>query len=46
VLFGNNFYTTPAIGYGYSIKLSKDYNSLQEDDGGRFIPGISMGYRF
>lgn len=45
-LFGNHVFTTPSLGYGYSIKLSKDHNSLQEDDGGRFIPGISMGYRF
>lgn len=45
-LFGNHVFTTPALAYGYSIKLSKDHNSLQEDDGGRFIPGISMGYRF
>lgn len=45
-IFGNHVYTTPSLGYGYSIKLSKDYNSMQEDAGSRFIPGISMGYRF
>lgn len=45
-LFGNHVYTTPSFGYGYSIKMSKDYNSLREDEGSRFIPGLSMGYRF
>ncbi len=45
-LFGNHVYTTPSLGYGYEIKLAKENNSLQEDEGSRFIPGISMGYRF
>ncbi len=45
-LFGNHVFTTPSIAYGYSIKLTKENNSLQEDEGSRFIPGISMGYRF
>lgn len=46
LLFAKRFYAAPAIGYGYTMKISKDYNSLQEDDGGRIIPGISAGYRF
>ncbi|MBS1920596.1 MAG: hypothetical protein JST17_10115 [Bacteroidetes bacterium] len=45
-IFGTHVYTSPTIGYGYEIKLSKDNNSLNEDEGSRFIPGISMGYRF
>ncbi|MBS1621062.1 MAG: hypothetical protein JST10_02355 [Bacteroidetes bacterium] len=45
-LFGNHVYATPAAGYGYKIKLNKEFNSLQEDEGGRFIPGISIGARF
>lgn len=45
-IFAKHIYAAPAIGYGYTLKLSKDYNSMQEDDGPRFIPGISAGYRF
>jgi hypothetical protein len=44
--FAKNFYAAPALGYGYTIKLTKEYNSLDEDEGGRFLPGISTGYRF
>lgn len=41
-----HIFTAPALGYGYTIKLSHDYNSLQEDAGGRFLPGLAVGYRF
>ena len=41
-----HWFAAPAIGYGYTIKLTKEYNSLQEDEGGRFIPSVSAGYRF
>lgn len=37
---------SPALGYGYTIKLSHDYNSLQEDAGGRFLPALALSYRF
>ncbi len=45
-IFAKHIYAAPAIGYGYTLKVSKDYNSMQEDDGPRFVPGISAGYRF
>ncbi|HYM92765.1 MAG TPA: hypothetical protein VET23_01390 [Chitinophagaceae bacterium] len=46
IIFGSHVYTTPSLAYGYEIKLNKENNSLHEDEGSRFIPGISMGYRF
>lgn len=45
-LFGDHFFTTPSIGYGYQIKVTKEYNTRDQDEGGRFIPGLSAGYRF
>lgn len=45
-VFGKHIFTAPAVGYGYTIKFSKDYNSLNEDEGGRIIPSLSAGYRF
>jgi hypothetical protein len=39
-------FATPTLGYGYTIKISHDYNSLQEDEGGRFLPALAVGYRF
>jgi hypothetical protein len=45
-MFANSFYAAPAIGYGYTKKMSKDFNSLNEDDGGRLMPSLSAGYRF
>lgn len=45
-VFAKHFFGAPMLGYGYTIKLSKDYNSLDEDVGGRFLPGLSAGYRF
>jgi len=45
-IFAKHFYGAPMLGYGYTFKISKDYNSLDEDIGGRFLPGISAGYRF
>lgn len=45
LIFAKRFYATPSIGYGYTKKMSKDYNSLNEDDGGRIIPSLSAGYR-
>ena len=46
LLFIKHFYAAPAIGYGYTLKFSKDYNSLDEDNGGRLLPSLSAGYRF
>lgn len=45
-VFGDHFFTTPSIGYGYQIKITKEYNSRDQDVGGRIIPGLSAGYRF
>lgn len=45
-VFAKHIYAAPSIGYGYTLKVSKDFNSLNEDDGGRLIPSLSAGYRF
>jgi hypothetical protein len=46
LIFAKHIFAAPSIGYGYTKKMSKDFNSLNEDDGGRFIPSLSAGYRF
>jgi hypothetical protein len=45
-VFGTHIFTTPSIGYGYQIKITKEHNSRDDDVGGRIIPGLSVGYRF
>lgn len=45
-VFGKRIYTAPALGFGYTLELSRGYNSLNEDVGKRFIPSLSAGYRF
>ena len=45
-LFGDHFFTTPSIGYGYQIKVTKEHNTRDQDEGGRIIPGLAAGYRF
>jgi len=45
-VFAKRIAAAPYLGYGYTLKLSKDYNSLDEDVGTRFLPGISASYRF
>jgi len=45
-VFGDNFFTAPSIGYGYTIKITKEYNSRDDDTGGRIIPSLSAGFRF
>lgn len=47
-IFGTSghIYTTPSIGFGYGIKLNATGTETKADEGGRFIPSISMGYRF
>lgn len=45
-IFAKNFFGAPAVGYGKTFKISKDYHSLDEDNGGRIIPSIAAGYRF
>ena len=45
-VFGKHFFTSPTIGYGYQIKITKEYNSRNDDVGGRIIPGLSAGYIF
>lgn len=46
VTFLKRVFAAPSLGYGYTFKFSKDYNSLDEDVGKRFIPSASLGYRF
>jgi hypothetical protein len=45
-VFGDHFFTTPSIAWGYQIKITKEFNSRDDDVGGRFIPGLAAGYRF
>jgi len=45
-VFGDHFFTTPSIGYGYQIKVTKENNTRDQDEGGRIIPGLAAGYRF
>lgn len=45
-IFAKSFFAAPSVGYGVTKKMTKDYNSLDEDNGGRFIPSVSAGYRF
>jgi hypothetical protein len=45
-LKNKTLFTTPSVGYGYSIKITKENNSMDEDIGGRIIPAIAAGYRF
>ncbi len=45
-MFAKNFFGAPSVGYGKTFKISKDYHSLDEDNGGRVIPSLSAGYRF
>lgn len=45
-VFAKRIYTAPSLGFGYTVEISKGYNSLNEDVGKRFIPSLSAGYRF
>jgi hypothetical protein len=45
-IFAKHIFTTPSVGYGYSIKITKENNSMDEDIGGRIIPALAAGYRF
>ena len=42
----HRIFTTPSVGYGYKFKMTKGNNSLQEDEGGRVIPSLALGYHF
>ena len=44
--FSTHYAVTPFVGYGFTKKITKEYNSLDEDFGGRLLPGIDLGYRF
>lgn len=46
LVFAKRFYAAPSVGYGYTVKFSKDYHSMDEDNGTRVIPSLSAGYRF
>jgi hypothetical protein len=45
-VFSDNFFVAPSVGYGYTIKITKEYNSREDDTGGRVIPALSAGLRF
>lgn len=45
-VFAKHIFTSPMIAYGYQIKVTKEYNSRDDDVGGRIIPGLSAGYTF
>jgi hypothetical protein len=45
-VFAKHIYAAPCIAFGKELKLSKDFHSLDEDNGGRFMPSLSAGYRF
>jgi hypothetical protein len=44
--FKTHYAVTPFVGYGFTKKITKEFNSLDEDFGGRLLPGIDLGYRF
>lgn len=46
IFFARRFFAAPSLGFGKTFKISKDYHSLDEDNGPRLIPSISAGYRF
>jgi hypothetical protein len=46
LMIKNHIYLAPAVAGGYCLKRSKINNSLQEDEGGRILGGLSAGYRF
>lgn len=46
LVFAKHIFAAPTIGYGYTIRVIPDYNSLDEDAGGRLIPSLAAGYRF
>ena len=45
-VFKTHYFAAPSIGYGYKKKITKESNSLDEDEGGRILPSLSAGYRF
>jgi hypothetical protein len=45
-IYSTHGFTTPSVGYGYGIKLNAQGDETKGDEGSRFIPGISIGYRF
>ena len=45
-VFAKSLFVTPSVGWGYTIKVTKEYNSLDEDVGGRIMPAIAAGLRF
>ena len=44
--FKTHYAVTPFVGYGFTKKITNEFNSLDEDFGGRLLPGIDLGYRF
>ena len=46
MIFKTHYFAAPSIGYGYKKKITKESNSLDEDEGGRILPSLSAGYRF
>lgn len=46
MIFSGDYFVSPSIGYGYKKKITKEHNSMDEDEGGRFLPSLSAGFRF
>ncbi|MBL7750510.1 MAG: hypothetical protein JNN29_03960 [Chitinophagaceae bacterium] len=46
LVFAKHIFAAPTIGYGYTLRIIPDYNSLDEDAGGRLVPSLAAGYRF
>ncbi len=46
LIFAKRMYAAPSVGYGYTLNIGKDYNSMDEDNGARIIPSLSAGFRF
>lgn len=43
---GKKFYAAPSLGFGKTFKFSRDYHSLDEDNGPRLMPSVSAGIRY
>jgi hypothetical protein len=41
-----HFYTTPAVGVGYSMKLKSEGTENKADEGVRYLTRLQVGYRF
>jgi hypothetical protein len=44
--FKTHYFAAPSLGFGFKKKITKEHNSIDEDEGGRIMPSLSAGYRF